>query len=66
MVAHEMDAVAPLAPRSSLPRLRGRGGEGATIRLRTSLMPPPGPSPASGGGDVRRSVHSSTQPWTVC
>jgi len=35
----------------SLPRVRGRGGEGVAENAPSSLAPPPCPSPASGGGD---------------
>jgi hypothetical protein len=35
----------------SLPRLLGRGGEGEGL-LEPLCMPPPCPSPASGGGDA--------------
>src|SRR5213080_5388455 len=35
----------------SLPRVRGRGGEGVAENAPSSLAPSPCPSPASGGGD---------------
>ena len=42
---------------SSLPRLRGRVGVGE-LRQESLCMPPPCPSPASGGGDARSRINS--------
>ncbi len=46
----------PRAPLCSLPRLRGRVGEGAAVEFGICGWPPPCPSPVNGGGDGQISV----------
>src|SRR5262249_31221227 len=62
ILASRLSTAAPLAAACSLPRLRGRGGEGEDNLAERASMPPPRPSSASGGGNPVALAFASEKP----